>query len=798
MPDVIVRGLPFNKEEDSARVLTRFLAEELHLPAADAMPTDAVHRLSRPTTSRPNPPLLARFVNFQDRNKVLSAGRRLRGNSRCGHCATNTVCDAVTGICPAGCESPWTGDTCQQIRATVTQPPVSLTRSLNQRAEFTCAGRGEPMPTVTWRHDGAVVTAGIVTAPDSTQHSFTSTLSISSVQRRDNGQYTCRATNVLNTDTSQPAALTVIERPENIAVIVTSYTSTEIHARVTVGFTGNLAITAIQVRYKQTAESTWGSWTSVNFTGTQGSFDLTGLTPATDYMGEVLARNDEGWSETGQFAQRTKDAPPGPPSDLQAPLTSHHSISLTWQQPAVTNGVITNYYIQYGPTTVCSDAQLSHGLNTTDSTTSRTVPELIPYTTYSFRICGFTSAGPGDYSGCVTAKTTEFTPTEPTSVELTDVNPCNCETANQHRTIQLEARWRRPQHVYGELRGYNLKLQQQDSVIYDHNITQGLGNDQLTYVVSADDVAFFEPARRYSLKVSAYNGVYVGEVKSSAESQTSDGCPTAPLVSKIPQEGMCAVNWTEPSGDRGNITGYWVAISATRLGEDFATDTPAEPVITSNLSWAESLARLPAYSLVHVTVRAITCSEGEASEEINCTVTRREPPNAIPNVTVDQDLSETSSSFGLILPNISQRNGPISCYQVIIVPMRKDETLDELTVRVGQPQDILTDSAPEDGKTEPYIALAYSGSSYEERTVTIGTSESCTDPCCHVGAVEGAPEPGNRKLSPGSAYTATVRAYVDPGDPEDSRQRSASQVNTVFCCGHCNDTAVLLMQCTYL
>ncbi|KAI8491832.1 hypothetical protein Bbelb_302050 [Branchiostoma belcheri] len=81
-PDVIVRGLPFNKEEDSARVLSRFLAEELHLPTADAMPTAAVHRLSRPTTSRPNPPLLARFVNFQDRDKVLSAGRRLRGNSR--------------------------------------------------------------------------------------------------------------------------------------------------------------------------------------------------------------------------------------------------------------------------------------------------------------------------------------------------------------------------------------------------------------------------------------------------------------------------------------------------------------------------------------------------------------------------------------------------------------------------------------------------------------------------------------------------------------------------------------------
>ncbi|XP_078575879.1 uncharacterized protein LOC144861749 isoform X2 [Branchiostoma floridae x Branchiostoma japonicum] len=696
----------------------------------------------------------------------------------CGQCIGGAACNTVTGVC-SSCQPPWTGQLCQEIPAEVTNDPQDVRESLNQPATFTCAGRGEPMPTVTWHHGSDDVTGGgritISTPTNVAQNTFTSTLSFSSVQRADNGQYTCTAeTDGLTTDTSQPATLTVLENPEQITVNVAP-TSSSLQATVTVGFTGNLDITAIQVRYRRTEESTWGTWSPVVVTGTQGTFDITGLTPATDYTGEVKAQNSEGWSQAIQFTWRTRDAPPGPPSNIQAPSVSHHTIDLTWQEPAVTNGVITNYYIQYGPSTECSDAQLSQGWNTTDSTTSGTFSGLIPYTTYSFRVRAYTFAASGDYTDCLTAKTTEFTPTEPLSVELADINPCNCDTDNKPRTIELQARWRRPDHVYGELRGYNLKLQQQGSVIYEHNITQGLGDDQLTHTVSGD-VAALEPAQRYYLKVSAYNDVYVGEVRSSTESQTSDGCPTAPLVSMMTQEGVCGVTWTEPSHDKGNITGYSVVVSATKLG----TDTPLEPVSTSEVTdktWAASLDDLPAYSSVHVTVRAKTCAEGESTEEVTCTVERIESPNTIPNVTVE-DSSVTSSSFSIMLPNISQRNGPISCYQVIIVPMGKGETLDELTVRVGHPQKVLTSSAPLNGRTEPYIALAFSGSSYKEERVTIGTGEPCTEPCCRVGSEEGAQEPGNKPLTPGSTYTATVRAYVDLSGQEDLREKAVSRAQT--------------------
>ncbi|XP_078662364.1 uncharacterized protein LOC144906186 [Branchiostoma floridae x Branchiostoma belcheri] len=78
-PDVIIRGIPFKKDEDCTQTLGNFLTTELHM---DLKPTVAVHRLSKPTTTRPNPPILVRFVNFHDRDKLLFEGRKLRGNMK--------------------------------------------------------------------------------------------------------------------------------------------------------------------------------------------------------------------------------------------------------------------------------------------------------------------------------------------------------------------------------------------------------------------------------------------------------------------------------------------------------------------------------------------------------------------------------------------------------------------------------------------------------------------------------------------------------------------------------------------
>ncbi|XP_078658287.1 uncharacterized protein LOC144903749 [Branchiostoma floridae x Branchiostoma belcheri] len=575
------------------------------------------------------------------------------------------------------------------------------------------------MPTVTWQHDGTTVTGGVSVIPNNAQHTFTSTLSFSSVQRADNGQYTCTAANSVRTDTSQPATLIVRERPEQISVTDVP-TSSTLQATVDVGFTGNLPITAIQVRYRRSDDSTWSSWIQAVVTGTQGTIHITGLTPATDYMGEVQAQNGEGWSDVVQFTWRTRYAPAGSPLNLQT-TSSSHSISLTWDEPAVTNGVITHYSIQYGQTTECSGVHLSLEVTTTDSTRFQNIPDLIPYTTYNFRVRAFTIAGEGDFTDCLTAQTTEYTPTKPTSAKLADVNLCNCETANQPRTIQLEARWRRPQHVYGELRGYNLKLQQQASVIYEHNITQGLGQEELTHVVHESDVSQgLEPAQGYSLMVIVTASVLDTALVSAPEPE---------VVVTSPEQGQ---------------------------------------------EWTTSLDNLPAYSLVHVTVRAKTCAEGETSEDITCRVERIELPESVP--TMNKAGSDpTTTSFEVHLPEVSQRNGPISCYQIIVVKMKEKETISDLAARLGDPNDILTSRGTDEGQTEPYVAVAFSGGKDTSDAIIIGNGDDCTDPCCQVD-LDVAPEPGNKKLSPGSRYTTVIRAYVETSQGTGSkRKRAASQ-----------------------
>ncbi|XP_035698479.1 receptor-type tyrosine-protein phosphatase epsilon-like [Branchiostoma floridae] len=141
------------------------------------------------------------------------------------------------------------------------------------------------------------------------------------------------------------------------------------------------------------------------------------------------------------------------------------------------------------------------------------------------------------------------------------------------------------------------------------------------------------------------------------------------------------------------------------------------------------------------------------------------------------DSKPGSTSFQVSLPQVSQRSGPISCYQVIVVKMNKGETLEALSGRLGEPNDILTSSAEEEGKTVPYVAMAFSGGNIESDPITVGKGEDCTDSCCRVGVVDGAPEPGNKELSPGTVYTTVIRAHVDTSQGR-RRKRAISQAHT--------------------
>ena len=72
-------------------------------------------------------------------------------------------------------------------------------------AFFTCQATGEPVPTISWYFNGALLVDGATHTISETSVNTTtinSTLTIMSVQSSDVGTYTCNATNVVSSDTS--------------------------------------------------------------------------------------------------------------------------------------------------------------------------------------------------------------------------------------------------------------------------------------------------------------------------------------------------------------------------------------------------------------------------------------------------------------------------------------------------------------------------------------------------------------------------------------------------------------------
>ena len=96
-----------------------------------------------------------------------------------------------------------------------------------------------------------------------------------------------------------------------------------------------------------------------------------------------------------------RTAPSAPPVIDKAEAEDAHTISVTWKEIAEKdqNGIIIVYTVAYK--VEGQPTQLS--LNTTDKNT--VIKGLKPYTSYCFRVRGYTKIGPSDWSPCTTVKT---------------------------------------------------------------------------------------------------------------------------------------------------------------------------------------------------------------------------------------------------------------------------------------------------------------------------------------------------------------------------------------------------------
>ena len=88
---------------------------------------------------------------------------------------------------------------------TISPEVMDQIRDEGDTTSFTCQATGEPVPTISWYFNSALLVNGAKHTISETSVNTTtisSTLTIMSVESSDVGTYTCNATNVVSSDTS--------------------------------------------------------------------------------------------------------------------------------------------------------------------------------------------------------------------------------------------------------------------------------------------------------------------------------------------------------------------------------------------------------------------------------------------------------------------------------------------------------------------------------------------------------------------------------------------------------------------
>ena len=91
------------------------------------------------------------------------------------------------------------------------------------------------------------------------------------------------------------------------------------------------------------------------------------------------------------------------PRSLTTVRATYTTMTLSWAEPAMPNGNITSYHLQYRSTD--SAGPTYHLLFPFDNQTTRTVYRLHPSTNYDFRVSAVTIVGRGPYTSIVTNRT---------------------------------------------------------------------------------------------------------------------------------------------------------------------------------------------------------------------------------------------------------------------------------------------------------------------------------------------------------------------------------------------------------
>lgn len=364
------------------------------------------------------------------------------------------------------------------------------------------------------------------------------------------------------------------------------------------------------------------------------AFQNSGLEPFTRYEYRVEAINqvDSTLSDFSD-ARTDEDIPEGviAPRILSS-NTFARNLTAMWSAPSQPNGIITGYRLEYrlllDPATSLP-GEIVIAADTVNSVTSATAINLLPVTTYEFRVAAINSAGDG-YSEWEVVTTAEDVPEGITGIVV-----------ESRTSSSFTLSWGLPVNPNGVIREYLLLL---DGEI-EHQT-------QLTMY----QVTRLQPFTTYSLQLAACTsaGCTYGSVQLAGTDQAIPVGQAAPSVTPLSPRRV-EISWDPPSQPNGIIDSYEIF---RQEDDDSVTTIILSTSDTVSRVYVDSSA-LPATTYGYAI--AANNSAGGVVSEYRTLTTPEAAPEGINAPTVRVT---SSSSIEVSWNPPLQLNGIISQYQV--------------------------------------------------------------------------------------------------------------------------------------
>ncbi|XP_017783668.1 PREDICTED: tyrosine-protein phosphatase 69D isoform X2 [Nicrophorus vespilloides] len=295
-------------------------------------------------------------------------------------------------------------------------------------------------------------------------------------------------------------------------------------------------------------------------------------------------------------------------------------------------------------------------------------------TEYTIRICAENSEGKSQYDKSQPVKTLQEDPVFITEVKVTGLT-----------VSSITISWKEPpDHLMDYVQFYKLKSQSGSAVPFEAISIASEGNLYMFSNLNAATTYYFQVAacNEYSNEC--------GEWSEKVNGTTMDGIsgPPSNIVitcrfDNISQTSFVHVSWKHPTNPHGTIMSYNVNLEGNASfinDQGIMEHTTWGPKVTSVPENIAKFYNVSANTNYTVRVSGVTKTKKNGDFiEAHCVMPPTVPDKQrLSRITWKKMEEQGKWMFKVLMPRISERNGPICCYRIYLVRMEAQQKLTEL------------------------------------------------------------------------------------------------------------------------